>query len=257
MNQPVVWIRERGSKSKPYSKSCGGVSELAEHVWGEPKPGMDRSFSTALYLSLVTATTLGYGDVAPMGPARIVAVFEAMAGMLLFGALISKFLSRRQERLVEEIHRLSYQDRLGRVQTNLHLVIRELGALSELCNQSDVDPARVRARVESALLVFATETRSIHDLLHHPPLAPTEDIFEGVLAGLSAALDTVHLIQECPTVQAERGGMLQASIDRAAGLAVDICSDCIPGGFAEGLRPWLDRVQANARRLQLGSPARA
>ncbi len=24
-----------------YSKSCGGVSELAEHVWGEPKPGIN------------------------------------------------------------------------------------------------------------------------------------------------------------------------------------------------------------------------
>jgi hypothetical protein len=97
-----------------------------------------------------------------------------------FGALISKFLSRRQERLVEEIHRLAYDDRLGRVQTNLHMVIRELGALGDLCNEGEVDPERIRARFEGAVLIFTTEVRSVHDLLHRPPKVPSTEAFEGL-----------------------------------------------------------------------------
>jgi voltage-gated potassium channel Kch len=38
---------------------------------------------TALYLSVVTFTTLGYGDLAPRQEFRLVAASEALAGILL------------------------------------------------------------------------------------------------------------------------------------------------------------------------------
>lgn len=81
---------------------------------------------------------------------------------------------------MEEIHRLAYDDRLGRVQTNLHMVIRELGALGDLCNEGEVDPERIRARFEGAVLIFTTEVRSVHDLLHRPPKVPSTEAFEGL-----------------------------------------------------------------------------
>ncbi|MEM1177379.1 MAG: potassium channel family protein [Acidobacteriota bacterium] len=48
--------------------------------------GAFEDFGTALYFSVVTATSLGYGDITPSESWRLLAVFEAMTGLLLFGA---------------------------------------------------------------------------------------------------------------------------------------------------------------------------
>ena len=85
-----------------------------------------RGFGEALYFSFVTALSIGYGDVVPVGPVRALAIVEGVTGLLLFGGLISKLVSHRQEMLTEEIHRITFEDRLGRVRTSLHLVLTEL-----------------------------------------------------------------------------------------------------------------------------------
>ena len=77
-------------------------------------------------LKQLSATSIGFGDVVPVGPARVIAVAEALAGLLIFGAIVSKLVSRRQEQLIEEIHRVSFENRLGRLRTNLHLALSEL-----------------------------------------------------------------------------------------------------------------------------------
>jgi hypothetical protein len=48
----------------------------------------DRTFLGAVYFSVVTFTTLGYGDLAPQGPFRLIAASEALVGMLLMGLFI-------------------------------------------------------------------------------------------------------------------------------------------------------------------------
>ena len=73
-------------------------------IAGQPATGDWSELPTAGYFSVVTATTLGYGDVVPLGMARILAVAEAAAGMLIFGGLIAKILSHRQEQLIQQIH---------------------------------------------------------------------------------------------------------------------------------------------------------
>ncbi|MEM8964518.1 MAG: potassium channel family protein, partial [Acidobacteriota bacterium] len=44
------------------------------------------SFYQALYFSVVTSTTLGYGDITLSERWQLLATFEAMGGMILFGA---------------------------------------------------------------------------------------------------------------------------------------------------------------------------
>lgn len=43
------------------------------------------SLSTALYFSAETYTSLGFGDIAPLGPIRLLAGVEALNGLLLIG----------------------------------------------------------------------------------------------------------------------------------------------------------------------------
>src|SRR6202043_3180782 len=109
----------------------------------------------ALYFSFVTATSVGYGDVVPVGVARGIAVAEAVAALLIFGAVVAKFVSRRQDELVREIHRVTFEERLDRVQTNLHLVISELQSIAALCCRPEPRLDQMGSRYESAVLIFA------------------------------------------------------------------------------------------------------
>src|SRR5260370_42464046 len=46
--------------------------------------GSRRGLLSAIYFSFVTVTSVGYGDVVPRGLARVAAVGEAIAGLLIF-----------------------------------------------------------------------------------------------------------------------------------------------------------------------------
>ena len=216
---------------------------------GAPVPPTWAGLAAALYFSFTTATSVGYGDVVPVGAVRILAIVEAMAGLLVFGFVISKFLSRRQEQLIEEIHRIAYEDRLGRVQTNLHLVLSELQAISASCADRAVAPPRIVARTESAAMVFAGELRTIHDLLYRPQQVPEEQVLEVILASLAAAFQELSELIRCIPDGVSRSQTLQRNLRSIARVASEICGDCVPRAYATALTEWMDRIQKLARTL--------
>jgi uncharacterized protein YjbI with pentapeptide repeats len=58
-----------------------------------------KSFLAALYYSVVTLSTLGYGDILPITPAaRIAAMVEVMGGYLMLGGLLSIFTNKMARR---------------------------------------------------------------------------------------------------------------------------------------------------------------
>jgi hypothetical protein len=228
-----------------------GQDSLIEN--GRPVAATLEGLGTAVYFSLITATSVGYGDVAPAGLARALAGLESAAGLVIFGCVISKLVSRRQERLVEEIHDVAFEDRLGRVRTNLHLVLSELQTLSGECVPSTLSPERALPRLESTAVVFAGELRSIHDLLYRPNQAPEEAVLETILAILAAGLEGLRdLVHKLPAAR-ERPGPLNPTLRSIGILAGEICGDCVPRAYAPELRVWMDRIQALARTFE---PAR-
>lgn len=62
---------------------------------GKDKP----DFGDALYFSVVTEATLGYGDVRPIGYSRLVACFQVGLGLLLAGIVVAKITSARGREL--------------------------------------------------------------------------------------------------------------------------------------------------------------
>jgi hypothetical protein len=208
-----------------------------------------RSFGTAVYFSFVTATSVGYGDVVPIGAVRILAITEAVAGLLIFGAVVAKFVSRRQDELVREIHRVTFEERLDRVQTNLHLVLSEMQAIAAMCDDGKSQPERAGARLESVTLVFAGELRAIHDLLYRPQWAPEEAILGAILASLAAALHELREVLACLPATFPRTATLQSTLATLTRVADEICGDCVPHAYAPALRVWMDRVQETARSI--------
>jgi hypothetical protein len=54
-----------------------------------PAPRPTSDLGDAVYFSIVTMTTLGYGDFIPLGPGRPVAALQGLVGYLILGILVS------------------------------------------------------------------------------------------------------------------------------------------------------------------------
>lgn len=217
---------------------------------GAPVPGTAPGFLTAIYFSFVTALSIGYGDVIPTGILRVLAVVEGAAGLLLFGAVISKFVSRRQEELTGEIHHFGFESRLGRVRTNLHLVLSEMDAIAALCVTAGAPPERIRTRVESAAGVFEGELRAVHDLLYRPQLEPDEHALASILATLTAGLRQMADLRECMPPAARDSVLLAADLREISRLAEEICADCVPRSHPPALDAMMNEIQSLARRFR-------
>ncbi len=216
---------------------------------GKRLDGSLHGLVSALYFSFVTVTSVGYGDVLPHGVARLMAVAEAIAGLLIFGAVISKFVSRRQDQVVEEIHRITFEERLDRIQTNLHMVLSELQWVAMMFSEKKVPVERINARLESTALVFAAELRTIHYLLYRPQQAPDEQVLAGILAGLASALNTLEDCLRAAPNGHPRSPVLGHAVNTLSHLAGDICATCVPTVYAPTLTVWMDEIHETAGRI--------
>jgi hypothetical protein len=218
-----------------------------------PIPATVGGLLSAIYFSFVTATSIGFGDIVPVGPARILAVLEGASGLLLLGAMISKLVSRRQDQLLEETHRIAYEARLGRVRTNLHLVLSEIQSMSADCGTGVLAPERLLPRFESAAMVFGGELRAIHDLLYRPQRNPSEPELEALLANLAAGMrEMSELLRTMPGVT-DRSTILRSGLSSISLLASEICGECVPREYAPELKGLMDEVQRLARQLEPSS----
>jgi potassium channel LctB len=204
---------------------------------------------TAIYFSFVTALSIGYGDVIPLGALRILAVIEGIAGLLIFGCVISKLVSRRQEELTEEIHRTTFEDRLDRVRTNLHLVFSDLGAVQQLQAEQGALPGQVMRRLESTVRVFRGELQTIHDLLYRQNVDPDEEALESLLANLVICLQSLVELNDSRPASNGQSASLDASLRSISKLAQEICGECVPRVYTPSLKESMDQIQELARRI--------
>lgn len=223
----------------------GGIQQS-----GHPIPATPDGLATALYFSFVTALSIGYGDVVPTGWIRLLAIAEGAAGLLIFGMVISKLVSRHQEQVLEEMHRIAFEDRLGRVRSNLHLVLSDLEAISARCADPDTRPEQVVPRLESAVGVFEGELSAIHDLLYRPQQVPEEGTLESILANLAAGFQELEHLLKCMPPQMEPSRILRRNLHALRVLADEICGECVPNEYAPNLKAWMDRIQEQGRRLE-------
>ena len=204
---------------------------------------------SALYFSFVTATSLGYGDIVPVGIARVLAVIESVAALLIFGAVVAKFVSHRQDELVREIHRVTFDERLDRVQSNLHAVISELLVLNSACEARSTPLARIATQLDSAVLLFLGELRTTHDLLYQPRLMVEEGVLAAILANLASALEVLAELLTCLPAEFTRSQPLEIALQSLTRLAQDICGTCVPHAYTPRLTFWMDRIQHTSRRI--------
>jgi hypothetical protein len=216
---------------------------------GRPIDADLKGFGSALYFSFVTATSIGYGDIVPIGGARVIAVVEAISALLIFGAVVAKFVSHRQDQLVSEIHRITFEERLDRIETNLHMVISELLAITSM-SENKAPLNRITTRLESSVILFSGELRTTRDLLYQPRLVVEEGVLAAILATLASAMTVLAELLALLPPEFERSQPLTITLSRLTGLAEEICGECVPHTYTPRLVFWMDRIQATAQRIK-------
>jgi hypothetical protein len=100
-----------------------GLSYTNQHLIynGEPLGNDALGLGNAIYFSFITATTIGYGDIAPFGASKVLAILEALTSMILFGVFIGKIVSVKQEQILEEIEELSLEEATNKAISDLYL----------------------------------------------------------------------------------------------------------------------------------------
>ena len=216
---------------------------------GRPIAGTFEGLLSALYFSFVTTTSVGYGDVLPIGPVRIISIFEAVTGLLLFGALVAKFVSRRQDELVRDIYNVTFEARLDRVQTNLHLVLSELQSIAMMCDEGVAEAAASRhAAGERGAGVRRRTPRDPCAALQ-PPTRARGGGAGSYLIALASALRTLSDVMVCLPLGFDRAVTLENALGNIRALADDICAECVPQVYAPSLTMWMDRIQETARKI--------
>lgn len=85
----------------------------------DSRTGEVTSIWDAIYFSFVTMLTIGYGDITAIGLIRILTAIEGLIGWVLFGLIVYRVVSVRQDIILKEIHNLSNEQYLSRVRNSL------------------------------------------------------------------------------------------------------------------------------------------
>ena len=93
------------------------------------KPLSDITFSTGIYFSIVTISSLGYGDMHPMGISKVLICVEVLFGLAMIGTMIAKVTSRRLSYHVSRLFSFDAQKRLEDFATQFDSVRVDLDAI--------------------------------------------------------------------------------------------------------------------------------
>lgn len=103
-----------------------------------------QGFLDSLYFSFITATATGYGDIIGTGLAKLLAVFEVIIGLVIFGILISKLVSYKQSIILEEIYEISFDEKINRLRSALYLFRADVARFIEKINSKILNKQKLQ-----------------------------------------------------------------------------------------------------------------
>lgn len=109
----------------------GGVFALIS--WFAPEHGLTNigrepsmnGLLSAIYFSLITSSTSGFGDIVPIGFSRVLVSVEIMMSVFGVGIFISKISSAQQEISLREVHKVSFDNVTRQIREELFILRRD------------------------------------------------------------------------------------------------------------------------------------
>ena len=83
------------------------------------------SLGDSIYFSIITATTVGYGDILPQGFSKSLAAIQSIIAFFVFGLCISKLVSNKQEIAIRQMHKLTFEDVFRNTREGLYIVRKD------------------------------------------------------------------------------------------------------------------------------------
>ncbi len=96
------------------------------------------------YFSFITATSTGYGDLVPLGASRTFAIIEVVLGLLIFGMLISKLVSFKQQVMLNEVYEISFHERITGLRDTFYLYRTNVNRAIEKFNAGNFTKKDIR-----------------------------------------------------------------------------------------------------------------
>jgi hypothetical protein len=166
------------------------------------------TFWDALYFSLVTVSSLGYGDIRPVGWTRLFVGLEVILGLSFFGLLVAKISSVKQDYI---LRRMYYSDvidrRLKEFADDLDEKLKLYRITSNMLLSGDIDPELTytfKAEVKETTLFYQLHAllREIDELvefeIHNGDFFGdvSDTTMSRILASVQGVLDhTLRLIE--------------------------------------------------------------
>jgi len=98
------------------------------------------NLADSLYFSIVTISSLGYGDIRPVGWARMLVSLEVIVGLAFFGLLVAKISSVKQDYILRRMYSEAVDDKLAKFATQLEEGRDLYRTTSQLLLDGDIDP---------------------------------------------------------------------------------------------------------------------
>lgn len=105
------------------------ISTPSSYLYSNPTHEKVTSLWDAIYFSFVSATTVGFGDIIPLGSFRLVSIIEVVFGFLLLAVVTSKLVSIKQDVILGELYEISFDERVNQIRSNLLLFRQNLDRL--------------------------------------------------------------------------------------------------------------------------------
>jgi hypothetical protein len=80
---------------------------------------------SAIYFSVITSCTVGFGDIVPIGLSRFFAAMESILAVFMVGIFISKISLEKQEVALRQVHKLSFDTIFHQIRSELFVLRRD------------------------------------------------------------------------------------------------------------------------------------
>ncbi len=216
------------------------------------------SFRDCLYFSVVTFTSLGYGDISPVHYGRLLACLEVVTGLSFMGLVVAKLSSSRQSYYLGQLYARDAQERLEAYVAEIRSVRETYKTIREM--------QRIGKKLESSLMSYHEAQRLLlrlraylsfeipnGDLLTKTPVGPIAH----VLKSCSQLMPLLADVASVPTsLHSQRQRRVATTVVlQALELATMVCKNCEDQVLLSEATGLTKRCDTAREKLHSGSKA--
>lgn len=104
-----------------------------------------------IYFSVITAASVGYGDITPHGISKLIAGIESLLSLFVFAILVSKPMSEKQDAVLYHMHKLTLDEIFVSIREGFYVMRQDFDAIMEEVRTSGTLSERGKENLETAL----------------------------------------------------------------------------------------------------------